>query len=355
MEILNLLKYNRVIDMKNNKVIHSLLLILTVLSCFTVFTEIDLFSTIGNLSVRNGYIPIHKKQEVMLTFAEFINEGRNYDNQGYVFDTIQEIQTKLVQMGFLAPTLHSGKNSIDGKFGQATTDALSKFQIASKLPDSKGVINTETLTKLGIYGSNAKSEVLNNPKPNSENVGNYGNFTPSINEGAPLIIVYGGIDVRGRKSGDYMYDYFGKTNNRYNLFVANDNKVDGYIAYTSLLTHLENQKIYPNKKALYLFSGGQRPGITLLKRISAEEFEKIYLVDIYIGSNNETERIYTDLAKRYPNKIEYYYTGSDNEAGGSVNLRAKRNIISSVSVSKRGRNHMLTNDDAVYSLMNYFK
>lgn len=351
----NLLKYIKVEDMKNKKAVYSLILIVSVFSCLTLLSETGIFSTSENLRVQEGYIPIHKKQEVMLTFAEFINEGRNYDNQGYVFDTIQQIQTKLVEMGFLAPTLHSGKNSIDGKFGQATTDALSKFQLASKLPDSKGVINAETLQKLGIAVSSSNTEVLNNPKPNSESIGNYGNFTPSINEGAPLIVVYGGIDVKGRKSGDYMYDYFGKTNNRYNLFVANDNRIDGYSAYTSLLTHLQNQKIYPTKKVLYLFSGGQRPGITLLKKISPEEFEKIYLVDIYIGPNNETERIYTELAKKYPNKVEYYYTGSDNEAGGSVNLNAKRSIISSVSVSKRGRNHMLTNDDAVYSLMNYFK
>jgi hypothetical protein len=302
-----------------------------------------------------GYIKIHKKQEHMLSFAEFINENRSYDNQGYVFDTIKSIQTKLVDMGFLQPTLHSGKNAIDGKFGQATTDALSKFQIANELPDSKGMINNETLVKLGVSVSYAKSEELNNPKTNSESVSNYGNFSPSVKEGSPLIVVYGGIDVNNRKSGDYMYDYFKQTGNQYNLFVARDNRIDGYGAYMSLTSFLQNQKIYPTKKALYLFSGGQRPGYTLLNKVSPEEFEKIYLVDIYIGKNSETERFYTELAKKYPNKVEYYYTGSDNDAGGSVNLRAKRSIISSVNVSKRGSNHMLTNNDAVYSLMNYFK
>lgn len=307
------------------------------------------------LERKSEYIENNKKENDMLTFAQFLNESMGYNNQGYAIESIKEIQKKLVDLGFLNSVLYSGRNSIDGKFGQATTDALSKFQIANGLPNSNGIINSETMNKMGVSLQFIKPEDLNNPKATSEPIENYGNFTPSTKEISPLIVVYGGIDVGGRKSGDYMYDYFKQTGNSYNLFVAKDHTIDGYGAYTTLLNYLQNQRIYPNKKALYLFSGGQRPGITLLKRVSPEEFEKIYLVDIYIGQNSETERLYTELSKKYPNKVEYYYTGSERDAGGSVNLRAKNTIISNVSVSKRGSNHMLTNNDAVYSLINYFR
>ena len=64
---------------------------------------------------------------------------------------------------------------------------------------------------------------------------------------------------------------------------------------------------------------------------------------------------YTKLAKQYPSKIEYFYTGSSSQAGGSVNLPAKNAIISSVFLSKQGNNHMSTNVDAVASLMNTFQ
>ena len=94
----NLLKHKKAGDMKNQKVIHSLILIVSVFSILTLLSETGIFSKFENLRVREGYIQIHKKQEVMLTFAKFINEGRNFDNQGYVFDAIQQIQIKLVEM-----------------------------------------------------------------------------------------------------------------------------------------------------------------------------------------------------------------------------------------------------------------
>ncbi len=346
--------------MTQTKTTYSVITIITI-SLFILWNKVSGVGYNGELTNSRyldksfEYIRYHKKENNMLTFAQFINESRGYDNQGYAIQSIKDIQQRLVNLGFLNSTLYSGKNSVDGKFGQATTDALSKFQISNGLVDSKGIINIETLNRLGISAQTAKPEELNNPQINSQSIDNYGNFTPSIKEGAPLIVVYGGIDVGGRKSGEYMYDYFKQTGNTYNLFVARDHRIDGYGAYTTLKNYLQKELIYPNKKALYLFSGGQRPGMTLLSRISPEEFEKIYLVDIYIGQNSQTERFYTELAKKYPNKVEYYYTGSDREAGGSVNLRAKNTIISSVSVSKRGSNHMLTNNDAVYSLINYFK
>ncbi len=302
------------------------------------------------------YIDKNNMNIRMLTFEQYLLESRNYNNQGYAVTTIEQIQSILVKQGFLAPTLYNSNNSIDGKFGQATTSALSKFQIANNLSDSKGIINSETLEKLGISTTNKvlPTEQLNNPTITKESIDDLGNFTPSRFESAPLIVVYGGIEVRGRESGEYMYDYFDKTQNKYNLFVAKNHKVDGLKTYQKLLNFIQQENIYPNKKVLFLFSGGFRPGMTLLNQISPEEFEKIYLVDIYIGKNASVANFYTKLAKQYPSKIEYYYTGSSSQAGGSVNLPAKNTIINSVFVSKQGNNHMSTNEDAVQSLLTTF-
>lgn len=310
----------------------------------------------GNLRADLGYIPFHITNQAMKLFYDFLSESRNYDNQGHAIATIKKIQEVLVKLGFLSPKLNNGKDSIDGKFGQATTGALSKYQVSNGLFDTKGAINKETLDKMGIdtlvFGDVQK---LNEPKVNSEDLEGLGNFTPSMYEGAPLIIVYGGINVKERESGDYMYDYFNKTGNSYNLFVAKNHRINGLEAYNKLIQYIQGQNIYPRKKALYLFSGGVRGGFQLLKSVSPNEFEKIYLVDIYIGKNKAVYDLYTQLAKNYPNKVEFYYTGSDSQAGGLANLKAKQEIKSSVPVSKQGSNHMLTNVDAVSSLMSYFK
>lgn len=304
------------------------------------------------------YIEMSNNHKTMRTFYEYLNESRSFDNQGQVFSTISSVQRVLVEKGFLAPTLYNGKDSIDGKFGQATSEALSKFQMANSLQDSKGVINKETLDKLGLssvmntYIQNP--EELHNPKTTSESISDLGNFTPSMYEGAPLVLVYGGIDVKGRPSGDYMYDYFKETGTKFNLFVAKNHKINGLDAYQKVTDYIQSQNIIPSKKVLYLFSGGFRPGITLLKTINPDQFEKIYLVDIYIGKNQDVANFYINLAKSYPYKVEYYYTGSSIVMGGSRNLIAQNSIVNTVSISKVGMNHMLTNVDAVKSLLSYF-
>ncbi len=311
------------------------------------------------LSSDSRYIGVIKNSVDMRTFYEYLNESRFYDNQGQAQSTIMDIQKILVDKGFLAPTLYNGKNSIDGKFGQATSEALSKFQSANSLQDSKGVINKDTLDKLGLSSINntytQNPEALHDPKTTSEEISDLGNFTPSMYDKAPLIFVYGGINVNGRESGDYMYDYFKEAGTKFNLFVAKNHKINGLDAYQKVSDYVQSQNIYPDKKILYLFSGGFRPGITLLKSVSPEQFEKIYLVDIYIGKNQSVADFYVDLAKKYPSKVEYYYTGTSTSAGGSRNLNAQNLIVNSVFTSKKGMNHMLTNIDAVSSLLSYFR
>ena len=326
------------------------------LFCVLIFA-ITTYALYPRLVSYYGYIGRNNMNIRMLSFEQYLIESRNYDNQGYAQSLIKELQSILVKQGFLTPTLYNGNDAVDGKFGQFTKEALSKFQIANNLQDSKGAINTEVLQKMGISteDNNVTAQEPNKSEITKKDISGYGIFTPSNNTEAPLVIVYGGINVRGRESGEYMYDYFNKTNNKYNLFVAKDHRIYGYEAYMQILNSLSEQNIRPNKKVLYLFSGGVRPGMTLLSKINPEEFEKIYLVDIYIGKNASTANFYTKLAKQYPSKIEYFYTGSSSQAGGSVNLPAKNAIISSVFLSKQGNNHMSTNVDAVASLMNTFQ
>lgn len=176
----------------------------------------------------------------------------------------------------------------------------------------------------------------------------FGKFTPSSNKSAPLVVVFGGIPVGGRQSGDYMYDYFNKTGNKYNLFVANTHKVDGAGAYSSLKNKVAEEKITPAKKILYLFSGGYAPGMSLLNKVGAGEFDKIYLVDIWMG-NQSVSDFYKKLAAANKDKVEYYYT-----QGGSANPQAAKAIADSASKKIEGsKGHMATNIDAVNSLTQY--
>lgn len=143
-----------------------------------------------------------------------------------------------------------------------------------------------------------------------------------------------------------MYDYFGGFGNRYNLFVAKDPNIDGSEAYKAIQNKVGN---YPAKKILYLFSGGYRPGKKLLEEVGAKEFDKIYLVDIWMG-NQSVGKFYSDLAKSNPNKVEYYYTSS-----GGNNSSATSEISNSVStkLQQKENSHMKTNEDAVKSLSSY--
>jgi alcohol dehydrogenase YqhD (iron-dependent ADH family) len=162
------------------------------------------------------------------------------------------------------------------------------------------------------------------------------------------VVVFGGIPVGGRQSGDYMYDYFNKTGNKYNLFVAKTHKVDGAGSYSSLQNKMKEDGISPSKKILYLFSGGYFPGMSLLQKVGAKEFDKIYLVDIWMGNPTVSE-FYKKLAADNPQKVEYFYT-----QGGSANPAAAKSIAGSVSKKVEGnKGHMATNVDAISSLESY--
>ena len=179
-----------------------------------------------------------------------------------------------------------------------------------------------------------------------------GKITVNSDKAAPLVVVFGGIDVGGRASGDYMYDYFKPdTLSNTTTFIANSSRIDGAQAWSEI----SGLGLTPVKKILYLFSGGYLPGMSLLNKVDPTEWAAIYLVDIWIGQNQNTKNFYTNLAADFPDKVKYYYTGGENSAGGSNNLAAKRQIIAAVNRSKGSDTHMGANDIAVTDLVNDIK
>lgn len=175
----------------------------------------------------------------------------------------------------------------------------------------------------------------------------YGKFSQGKSESSPLVLVFGGIDdSKGRKSGEYMYDYFIPTGDKYNLFVAKDPNISGKGAYKAIKNKVGGK---PSLDILYVFSGGYKPAMEILKEVGPKEFDKIYLVDIWMG-NKTVEDFYTKLAKENPDRVEYYYTSS-----GAQSDSAKNSIVKNVSVknAQKENNHFKTNEDAVASLVNF--
>jgi hypothetical protein len=160
---------------------------------------------------------------------------------------------------------------------------------------------------------------------------------------APLLVVFGGINVGGRRSGLYMWDYLDKVTDRFHIFVAYDNNVNGTLAYSSLMSTLQAQGGAPNLQILYLFSGGYRPGMTLLNSKGPGLFSSIYLVDIWMGSN-EIGNFYKSLADKNAAKMTYISTKN-----GASNDKAREYITN--KVGPRGiwfeGHHMETNTRAV--------
>jgi hypothetical protein len=189
---------------------------------------------------------------------------------------------------------------------------------------------------------------------NSGPVGNYGDLKEA--QGKPLIMVLGGMPVGGRQSGGsrgYMYDYLNKGGIDYTLFVSKNHKIDGAGAYQAVKDQLAKDGIKSTKKILYLFSAGYYPGQMLLEKFGAEEFDKIYLVDIWIG-NSGVSNFYKKIAEDNKDKTEYYYTiyGSSNKEAAEYIASKVKNKLSN-DPKGQGSTHMATNIDAMQSINNY--
>lgn len=291
-------------------------------------------------------------------FKDFLFEAE-FNNLGYSVDTVRSIQQKLIDNKILPQKNSKGKDNTDGKFGELTKGALSQYQQKKSLKDQSGSINKETLDSMSIVtglvnqsdlqssasSGDLKQQPGTQPELKAQDIQSYGKFTPGKDKSSPLVVVFGGIQVGGRESGDYMYDYFNKTGDTFNLFVAKTHKINGAEAYQSLKNKISSGVMTPSKKILYLFSGGYRPGQSALTKFGPDEFDKIILVDIWMGNAN-VSTFYKDLASKYRDKVEYYYTDY-----GANNSSARNSIAASVTKKEKVSGHMATNINAINSLL----
>lgn len=189
-----------------------------------------------------------------------------------------------------------------------------------------------------------------------------GTLNLNTNKTAPLIVVFGGTDVGGKTSGQYMYDYFtSDILSKYNVFIANSSRINGDKAWKEIIEKCTELGIFPTKKILYLFSGGYLPAMGINKNLDINKridylnsnFDKIFLVDIWIGEGGST--FYKKLAEKYGKKLEYYSYGGQNSAGGSSNISVRKIIISKAYKSfLNSPDHMKTNLEAIKSLKSQF-
>jgi hypothetical protein len=140
---------------------------------------------------------------------------------------------------------------------------------------------------------------------------------------------------------------------RFHIFVANSNNVNGTNAYRSLMSTLKAQGRTPSRQILYLFSGGYRPGKELLTSDGPSLFSSIYLVDIWMGvtqrSGHSIPNFYKALADGNAAKITYVYTtfGANNENARDY-IAKKVGELRAVLVKGQGMKvHMSTNTEAV--------
>lgn len=93
-------------------------------------------------------------------------------------------------------------------------------------------------------------------------VGGFGNLSIAADLKAPLLVVFGGKNVDGRESGVYMWDFMSKIQNKYHIFVAVNQHVNGLESYNKLMETVttDDHHLTPAQQFLYLFSGGWSPG-----------------------------------------------------------------------------------------------
>ncbi len=181
---------------------------------------------------------------------------------------------------------------------------------------------------------------------NRVHIPDQGNLSIAPDASAPLLVVFGGIDVNEVQSGVYMWNYMHQIKTRYHIFVANSNAVNGAHAYRALTKTLGEKGLTPSTQILYLFSGGYRPGMDLLPGDGASLFSWIYLVDIWMGVGKSKSSVVPDFYKKLvdanASKITYIYT-----AGGADNDAARDYIAKKVTGIHHKGSHMSTNVVAV--------
>jgi hypothetical protein len=181
-----------------------------------------------------------------------------------------------------------------------------------------------------------------------------GNLSIAADVDAPLLVVFGGIDVHKVHSGVYMWNYMNPVRHRFHIFVAQSNSVNGTLAYGALMKTVADKGLKPARKVLYLFSGGYRPGIDVLTTSGASVFSSIYLVDIWMGGAR-LGTFYTTLADHNAPKMTYVYTmfGANNKVARDYIAKKvvpRATLVQSLAHEGGMDTHMRTNVIAVNTL-----
>lgn len=205
-------------------------------------------------------------------------------------------------------------------------------------------------------------------------VAGFGKLSIASKKEAKLLVVFGGIPVDEiefdgvqRKnpvylsSGVYMWKFMDALKTRFHIFVSVSHDVNGTKSYDSLIGKLnENGIAPPSVQILYLFSGGQGPGVDLLKSKGTDPFASIFLVDIWMGigkkSGSRSPDFYTQLVNQHADMITYVYT-----SGGAANNNARDILVKKLGPQKAilvtgqagedgMQTHLRTNAEAIRKL-----
>ncbi len=194
----------------------------------------------------------------------------------------------------------------------------------------------------------------------SVDISSHGKLSIAPDADAPLLVVFGGIDVGGVQSGVYMWNYMANIKDKFHIFVALNNNVNGTEAYRSLMETLKAKGLTPSRQILYLFSGGYKPGINLLTSSDPNLFSSIYLVDIWMGEGKDhrstVPNFYKALANRNAAKLTYVYTkfGANNDGARDYIAnkvgRARATLVHGGRHESGMQTHMRTNTVAIGTL-----
>lgn len=174
-----------------------------------------------------------------------------------------------------------------------------------------------------------------------------GNLSVASKPDAPLLIVFGGIDVHKsdidgiRRDKDplvstdvYMWNYMDDIKDKCHIFVSiKPRHLDGEDAYVKLKKEIKKQELAPSKQILYLFSGGWRPGRMVLRAEGAGAFSSILLVDIWMGVGDDKSTIspdfYTHFVITNKDRTTYIYTKE-----GPANPKARDSVVRTLGSDK---------------------
>ncbi len=91
-------------------------------------------------------------------------------------------------------------------------------------------------------------------------IGGDGKLATAADASAPLLVVFGGIDVGGVQSGHYMWKYMDVVKNRFHIFVATNNVVNGKHSHDALMKAVKAQSLAPARRSSISSRADTGPG-----------------------------------------------------------------------------------------------